>query len=635
MTKKALYSSNRQSSRIATFDRVNAPSVMKESPLPQVVTVYTESEETIAELLINKIIDKNGEGSNIYGVTGAATYLANDYIQDKITNNKINYIHSSNESAGIYMAAYEAEITGKVGVHFCTAGPGTAMATTAIGSLFNETKPAVIIFGVPGNNFQYIDRGIMAGITKKIIYIDKTTVNPQTLIDDAFNIAVNGTTEFPGQGPVALFVNSDMWREKYTTTAITQPYVRNVNQVVITQMINKISQQINSLASPRIIIRVGERVSIENIEKLAKLTNTHTNIYLHLTYLSKTYIDSTSYTNVGIEGPMGNTFVNTNYADADIVIDIANSINYSLIVYPDVKLIMSQTNSSIFYCLDQNLPYKPVSATPANTIMTDPNEFVLTLINMINNKSNLSGDLWLDTKNNQNQHVNDLVNSYVSQINNSVPTTAAILAQVLKTIYSLQLDPNKKLICDNHLYSSDVGASSFIFDSIVIHEKINHNLNFGEFSAIGCSLAAAAGRMRTTTYGDLICVIGDGGFLNVPGYLIDLINVIMAVGSTKRCLFIFLNDHQYSNVALAEEVKFGQVTSITSTAEIQKHLNCVNMITAMLGEACIKKLEVDTSLTDLDTFVDNWYKKGEGYTTQGFYLISYTTTDGTPHVEHQ
>ena len=60
--------------------------------------------------------------------------------------------------------------------------------------------------------------------------------------------------------------------------------------------------------------------------------------------------------------------------------------------------------------------------------------------------------------------------------------------------------------------------------------------------------------------------------VNVPGYLIDLLNVICSFPK-KRCLFIFMNDNRYSNVAVAEKKLFNQFTGVTSTFDIQKNIN--------------------------------------------------------------
>jgi hypothetical protein len=141
---------NTQSKRVYIFNKNNVKSYSNTNNSPEPSPITYTSTKVIAQLIIDKIIEKNGKGSNIYGVTGAATYSANNVIQNAVNAGDINYVHSSNECAGIYMAAYEAEINNNIGIHFCTAGPGTTMATTAIGSLFNETKPCIIFFGEIG-----------------------------------------------------------------------------------------------------------------------------------------------------------------------------------------------------------------------------------------------------------------------------------------------------------------------------------------------------------------------------------------------------------------------------------------------------------------------------------------------------
>lgn len=629
---------NTQSKRVYIFNKNNVKSYSNTNNSPEPSPITYTSTKVIAQLIIDKIIEKNGKGSNIYGVTGAATYSANNVIQNAVNAGDINYVHSSNECAGIYMAAYEAEINNNIGIHFCTAGPGTTMATTAIGSLFNETKPCIIFFGAAMDNFQYIDRQIMNCITKKVIYIDSNTINPEGLLDDAFSIAKYGTSEFPGQGPVAVFISNDIWLKTYTYTTNVENYTKNINIQSITNMLNNIFSYITS--STLIILRVGERVDIENLTKLAELTKTYSNIYLHLTYLSKTYVDSTLYTNVGIEGPMGNSVVNDNYNSAYIVIDIANNINYSLILHTDVYNMMS-VNTKLFYCLDQDLPYKPSSSNATNTIITDPNVFVFMLMTYIIKKIQLPiKNSWENKNTEKNAYFQSVITNYVSQKNDGsdVRTTASIVANILLKIYSLQTfnignnSETQYLISDNILYSSDIGAGSFIFDSLVIHDKENYNLNFGEFSPIGCSLAACAGRIKTNKYDDLLCVIGDGGWLNVPGYLIDLKNSICE-NPTKRCLLILINDCRYSNVALGEKSLFGYFTDITSTYKIQQNIDCYNIVQNILGDKCIQSLYLENitgDSLDLGNFVENWYTKIDDFNTSGFYFIYYKTTEGTP-----
>ena len=631
---------NRHAAFINSFHKANPPVPIT----PQVITpppTYT-SEDTIAQLIINKIIQHNGIGSNVYGVPGSAWYSLDKDLQNAIDSQKLNYIPASNESSGIFMSAYEAEINRTVGVHFCTSGPGTTMATTAMGNMLHETKPCIVFLGVAVTNFQYIDMSIMTAVSKKVIYIDKNTINPQGLLDDAFEIAQYGTTEFPGQGPVAVFVNNSIWNLKYTYNDNIIRYSKKINPVA--DMLNKIYSSIYS--NPKVILRVGERVSIDNIKLLADLTNTNKNVYLHLTVLSKTYINSFDYKNVGIEGPMGNQIINANYANASVVIDIGTGVEYSLINYLDEKPMMAP-NTSIFYIMDQYLQYFDPGSNSSNTLMTDVNFFVTKFISDFNNNrysiptSNL---WWPDTKESQNTYFISLLNKYKtqSQLNPSnsqrILTTASIVAQILTDIYKQQPTNkdaiSKMLIDDNTIYSTDIGTCSFIFDSLLYHSRINHNLNFCEFSAIGSSLAALAGRLATDKFDDAVCVMGDGGFLNVPGYLIDLTNVLRKFPN-KRCLFIMLNDNRYTNVALGEQSKFGQFTSITSTSMIQQNISMFDLCKTLMGYKFVNSIsltDITSVSSGLSTFVTNWYNKAAGFTQGGFYLIYYETHVGTPFI---
>jgi len=67
---KFLNNPNSLSARIYTFTK-NNPKLPQNTKLE---ITYYQSESTLAQLIIDKIIEKNGINSNIYGVTGAATY---------------------------------------------------------------------------------------------------------------------------------------------------------------------------------------------------------------------------------------------------------------------------------------------------------------------------------------------------------------------------------------------------------------------------------------------------------------------------------------------------------------------------------------------------------------------------------
>ena len=594
---------------------------------------YITSTETISELIIRKIVEYNGKGANVYGVPGIGWYAFDKTLQASIDDKSINYFHGTNESVNVYMCGYNNDINKKIGVVFCTCGPGTAMAVTGISTLYNEGKAVVIILGTSSTNYQILDESIVDAISKKKIIIDSNTKNPQQLIDDAFYIAVNGTTENATEGPVTIFVNNTLWNSTYEYTNSTIPYVKIINKDITNNMIDKIFKYINS--ETKIIIRVGDRVTEDSIEKLALLTTKYKNIFVSITSLGKGKLNNLSiYTNVGIEGPISNNIVNDNYDLVDIVIEIGTGIQYSFVAFSDVKGLMP-SESLIFYILDQKYRYLPSSATIGENIdFTDVNYFTKQLVTRFEyeNPNNFTYE-WEDTRSKQTENFVDLLNKYSLQTSSEILTCQAIISQLLLEIYLYQSynisSINKFIITDSNIYITDIGLTSFITDAFLYHTKKNNILNFLEYSPIGSSIACAAGRIINDYYEDLVLFVGDGGFLNVPGYLIDLTNSLRI--NNKRCLFVLSNDNLYSNVATGEKNLFGETTTITSTALMQSNIKMISIIESLMGNLLKKSLQIKdlTEISiELKKFIFNWYNKINEFNEPGFYLIYYETTKG-------
>jgi thiamine pyrophosphate-dependent acetolactate synthase large subunit-like protein len=636
---------NFSNSRIYKFTKYTPDNInynLKDNILENNVENIFTSTETINNLIINKITQYNGEKSYIFGLPGAAWDDFDNDLQNAITNNKLQYIHASNESAGIYMAAYEAELKNKVGIHFSTSGPGATMSVTAINSLFGETKSCIIFLGVSSGSFQEentTDRNIMSTICKKTFYINNNTLNPQQILDDAFYIAKNGTNEFIGPGPVCIFIDN-IWTNTYKYTLNTVPYnITSISQLQINNIINKIIGNINN--NSKIILRIGERVNINIIQQFAELTQIYSNIFLQLTASAKMYLNIDNYINCGVEGPMSNQIVNSNYDIATLVIQIGVGIEYSNSIFVDIGPLLKMPEAKLFYITDNSLHF-PNSANSLNSIVTDVNLFSTNLLNKIYftlSTNNLFS--WNITKIQQNNYSVSLLNKYKIQKNSTtnVLTTMSIVAQIFDVIYKLQSYNNgvinNMIIDDNYLYSTDVGLGAYISDSLIYHKKINNIINFLQFGPIGVSTPCLAGRLLSDQYEGAINIIGDGAFLNSPGYFIDLTN-ILTQNSNKRCLIILLNDNSYTAVKVSEEALFGNSTSIVKTNTLQVNLDINILAKAFMGTKLIQSLEISeltNNSNELSNFINNWYNKTNGFTEGGYYLIYYKTTTGTPFIE--
>jgi thiamine pyrophosphate-dependent acetolactate synthase large subunit-like protein len=613
--------------------------------------VSYQSTQPVGQLIVNKIIAHNGKGSRIYGVPGAGWYLENQYIQDAIDKDDIDYINATDETSAVFMAAYDSEVTTspqneQVGVAFCTTGPGLAVAVNAIANASRETKSVVIFLGFANNtNFQFIDTSLAESITHKVLRITDKTVNPGQIIDDAFYIAKFGTTENPCRGPVAVFVDKTAWDLPYLYSNCITKYRRQIDYKGIYSIIHKICYSINPYSL--IIIRISERVNIDVIKRLAEFAEVYKNIYIHLTYTSKPYLDFYDYQNVGYEGPktLAAPCIVDQYKKADIVIDIANEIELSTILVTDIVDLLPE-NAKIFFVLSQTLGYKPKGSNKYNTITTDPNIFSNALMWRLNACMPKIERIWPSERELENSQLIQLMQNYKQQKNpeTGVLTEASFACQILWCIYAMQPyntgvedDKFKLVIDDENLYSYDIGSCSFITGAFIYTKLVNYELPFSEYSSIGTSLPAAAGRIWSKKYdsGDIIEFIGDGGWFNLSQSFLNLFNSVSS-NPSQRCLFIFMNDNSYTNVADGERKVFGYSTQVTSTIPIQNNINIIESLQCLIGSKCRKTLilgDMYEESVELKDFITKWYKKEGDFSQGGFYFVEYKTISGYPRFE--
>lgn len=576
------------------------------------------STDTVGNLILDTVIEENGNGFPIFGVVGAAWYPLDRTLVEYIDEGKIEYIHASNESAGCYMAAYYGYVVGKVGVAITTAGPGTAMAVTAIDSIYNEEKSLVTFCGVPTDNFQYVNPSIMNPVAKAVFYIDPSVTDPQNIIKNAFEIARIGTNSNPGPGPVVIFVRVDSWNSNYILNPVNPYYLTYPD---ISSLLGELR---SSVQNARVILRVGNRISKNNLLVLANLTTTYHNLYLHVVFAAQNNIDLSAYDRIGVEGPLGNTTINSHYKDADVIIEIGVGIIYPLVGYDNVLAIPDcsvKPTVKLYSIYDDPLTYIP---NPNNSYYVDADyfvdQFVEHVVPLITSDVNWENDT---ASKNANQLY--ILNAYTESLTDNVYHSGTVLSKILYNIYDGDLFLN-----DEKLYVCDIGSAGFIAAQLLYHKKVDHIFSFDQFSPIGCAPPCAAGAILSGNYEDVVIFMGDGGFLNVPGYIIDLLN--MAKKMNMRCLLFLMNDKHYANVSLAEIKLFGYSTSITSTLSIQEHLSVYNVAKALAGTDShyVSATDITTSdttgFTTLNNFVQNWYNKTAGFTDSGVYIVYYETT---------
>lgn len=80
----------------------------------------------------------------IYGVAGTAIFPLLDAIR---RNLEVSFIAATNELSAGYMAAYEARLTGSLGVCIATSGPGAVGLVSGVADAYFDGDPVLAITG--------------------------------------------------------------------------------------------------------------------------------------------------------------------------------------------------------------------------------------------------------------------------------------------------------------------------------------------------------------------------------------------------------------------------------------------------------------------------------------------------------
>lgn len=165
------------------------------------------SEIIMEELLAQKV-------DTIFGYPGGTIISLYDALYQY--EDRIQHIITAHEQGAAHAADGYARATGKVGVVFCTSGPGATNVVTGLATAYLDSIPMVVItVNVPStikgfDNFQEVDiADITNSITKHNFKVNKIE-ELQATIKKAFQIATTGRF-----GPVLVDISKDVTLNEY------------------------------------------------------------------------------------------------------------------------------------------------------------------------------------------------------------------------------------------------------------------------------------------------------------------------------------------------------------------------------------------------------------------------------------
>ncbi|MFA5528447.1 MAG: biosynthetic-type acetolactate synthase large subunit, partial [Peptostreptococcales bacterium] len=199
----------------------------------------------------------------IFGYPGGAIMPVYDAMYDY--RDKVKHILTSHEQGAVHAADGYARVTGKVGVCFCTSGPGATNTVTGIATAYMDSVPLVVIAGQVGlsligkDSFQEVDvTGVTLPITKHNYFVDDIE-ELADIIREAFYIAKEGRP-----GPVLIDLPKNIMIER-TEFESKVPKTYTVNKDFDQSQLEEIGKLINEAKRP--IIYAGGGIIIANADQ--------------------------------------------------------------------------------------------------------------------------------------------------------------------------------------------------------------------------------------------------------------------------------------------------------------------------------------------------------------------------------
>jgi thiamine pyrophosphate-dependent acetolactate synthase large subunit-like protein len=540
------------------------------------------------EVLLDAIIENQGGKGTIFGIPGSTSYQFDKILQNAIDINRLNFVHITNETNGAYSAQnFSNDKT--VGVVITTRGPGITMAFTGIVSAFREEIPLIYMCGVSPTDiqdeFQNVDLTILSKMTKKVFRITKKILNMSEITDiinEAFFIAHNGTSENPGKGPIAILVDSDAWLNELSVT--TGPKYHAPKVVCTGNEQNALYDIITRWNKAKsVVMRFGPRVNYETALKMVELANKFQKLYITSAFDARGLLSpDISVKNLDMSGPVGNSVANKAITDADLIIDAGVGVQYT-------TLVTDISKPNIIRLFDE-----PIAK---DGYIVNVNQVLLELYkhqDSLNNVGSLVvGDPTVAFK--------KILDVYFGQNK----TVGYYVAKCVNQFYNDRL-----IITDDYYQITDSGTAAFIAGQLLRVSRPDVDGIYTEYSAIGLSLGSASGKI----YGnpkDTVVYIGDGAFMNMMSGIIDL--KMAAVVNKVRALVLLYDDTKYGNVALGDKALFGEYTTISSTVDLLQQFNMLKIFEAVNPVKVVNGYD--------SSVITDFRNKAVGYTLPGLYVM--------------
>ncbi|EMR13372.1 acetolactate synthase [Methylophaga lonarensis MPL] len=477
-----------------------------------------------AELFVKALENEGVE--YIFGIPGEE----NLDVMDALLDSRIRFITTRHEQGAAFMADVYGRLTGRAGVCMATLGPGATNLITGVADANMDHAPLVAIAGQASTrrlhkeSHQVLDlEAMFLPITKYSTRIVSPEVIPE-IIRKAFKVAQTEKTgacfiEFP-ENIAEMSVDDTPLRVKNATSP--EP---------ASEHIERAAELISNAKNPIILAGNGV-VRSAAAEALAAFAE-NLNIPVANTFMAKGVIPFRHPMALGSVGLQSNDYVNTGFANADVII----CIGYDMVEYHPYLWHPSRDRTLIHI----------------DTTHAEVDAYYSVLVAVVGNINHSLNRIAALASPHQGRALRTLRNSLIEDMNQH-KEDVEFPVKPQKIIWDLRtaMDLEDIVICD-------VGAHKMWMSRMFRCEYPNTCIISNGFASMGIAVPGAIAAKLAHPERRVVAVTGDAGFLMNSQEIETAMRLKVAI------VILIWNDASYGLIEWKQQNQFGRKSHVDFT----------------------------------------------------------------------
>ena len=477
-----------------------------------------------AELFVKALENEGVE--YIFGIPGEE----NLDVMDALLDSPIKFITARHEQGAAFMADVYGRLTGRAGVCIATLGPGATNLITGVADANMDHAPLIAVAGQASTNrlhkesHQVLDlEAMFVPITKYATRIVSPEVIPE-IVRKAFKVAQTEKTgacfiEFP-ENIAEMEINDRPLRVKNASPP--EPAAEHIERAaeIISNAKNPIILAGNG------VVRAGAAQALADFaEKL--------NIPVANTFMAKGIIPFRHPMSLGSVGLQSNDYVNTGFANADVII----CIGYDMVEYH--PYLWHPTRDRTLIHID--------------TTHAEVDAYYSVVVGVVGNINHSLNRLAALTSVHQGKAMRTLRDSLITEMNlHRDDTEFPVKPQ--KIIWDLRtaMDLEDIVICD-------VGAHKMWMSRMFRCEYPNTCIISNGFASMGIAVPGAIAAKLAYPQRKVVAVTGDAGFLMNSQEIETAMRLHIPV------VILIWNDASYGLIEWKQQNQFGRTSNVKFT----------------------------------------------------------------------